>query len=36
MNGHYLMDTLDKHPEFDREPALDTIVTIWGAVAARA
>jgi TetR/AcrR family transcriptional regulator, ethionamide resistance regulator len=34
MNGHYLMDTLGKDPDFDRELALDTLVTIWGAVAA--
>jgi len=36
MNGHYLMDTLGKNPDFDRELALDTLVAIWGAVAARA
>jgi AcrR family transcriptional regulator len=36
MNGHYLMDTLGKDPGFDRELALDTLVAIWGAVAARA
>jgi TetR/AcrR family transcriptional regulator, ethionamide resistance regulator len=34
MNGHYLMDTLGKDPDFDRELALDTLVTIWSAVAA--
>jgi len=34
MNGHYLMDTLGRDPDFDRELALDTLVTIWGAVAA--
>ena len=33
MNGHYLMDTLGKDPGFDRELALETLVTIWGAVA---
>ena len=33
MNGHYLMDTLGKDPDFDRELALETLVTIWGAVA---
>jgi AcrR family transcriptional regulator len=36
MNGHYLMDTLGKDPQFDRELALETLLTIWGAVAARA
>jgi TetR/AcrR family transcriptional regulator, ethionamide resistance regulator len=36
MNGHYLMDTLGKDPGFDRELALETLLTIWGAVAARA
>ena len=36
MNGHYLMDTLGKDPGFDRELALETLVAIWGAVAARA
>ena len=34
MNGHYLMDTLGKDPDFDRELALATLVTIWSAVAA--
>jgi hypothetical protein len=34
MNGHYLMDTLGKNPDFDRELALETLVTIWSAVAA--
>jgi AcrR family transcriptional regulator len=33
MNGHYLMETLGKDPEFDRELALETLLTIWGAVA---
>jgi AcrR family transcriptional regulator len=33
MNGHYLMDTLGKDPEFDRELVLETLVTIWSAVA---
>ena len=33
MNGHYLMDTLGKDPDFDRELALDTLLAIWGAVA---
>jgi AcrR family transcriptional regulator len=33
MNGHYLMDTLGKNPDFDRELALDTLVAIWSAVA---
>jgi AcrR family transcriptional regulator len=32
MNGHYLMDTLGKNPDFDRDLALDTLLTIWGAV----
>jgi AcrR family transcriptional regulator len=36
MNGHYLMDTLGKDPDFDRELALETLLAIWGAVAARA
>jgi TetR/AcrR family transcriptional regulator, ethionamide resistance regulator len=35
MNGNYLMDTLGKDPDFDRELALETLLTIWGAVAAR-
>jgi AcrR family transcriptional regulator len=35
MNGHYLMDTLGKDPGFDRALALETLMTIWGAVAAR-
>jgi TetR/AcrR family transcriptional regulator, ethionamide resistance regulator len=35
MNGHYLMDTLGKDPDFDRELALETLLTIWGAVARR-
>jgi TetR/AcrR family transcriptional regulator, ethionamide resistance regulator len=34
MNGHYLMDTLGKDPDFDRDLALETLVTIWSAVAA--
>lgn len=34
MNGHDLMDTLGKDPDFDRDLALDTLVTIWSAVAA--
>ncbi len=34
MNGHYLMDTLGKDPDFDQRLALDTLVTIWSAVAA--
>ena len=33
MNGHYLMETLGKDPDFDRELALETLVTIWSAVA---
>ena len=33
MNGHYLMETLGKDPDFDRELALETLLTIWGAVA---
>jgi AcrR family transcriptional regulator len=32
MNGHYLLDTLGKDPGFDRELALETLLTIWGAV----
>ena len=32
MNGHYLMDTLGKDPDFDRELALDTLLAVWGAV----
>jgi AcrR family transcriptional regulator len=32
MNGHYLMETLGKDPGFDRELALETLLTIWGAV----
>jgi TetR/AcrR family transcriptional regulator, ethionamide resistance regulator len=34
MNGHYLMDTLGKDPGFDRELALETLLTIWSAVTA--
>jgi TetR/AcrR family transcriptional regulator, ethionamide resistance regulator len=34
MNGNYLLDTLGKDPDFDRELALDTLLTIWSAVAA--
>ena len=33
MNGHYLMETLGRDPEFDRELALDTLLTVWSAVA---
>jgi AcrR family transcriptional regulator len=33
MNGHYLMETLGKDPDFDRKLALETLHTIWGAVA---
>lgn len=33
MNGQYLMETLGKDPGFDRELALETLLTIWGAVA---
>jgi TetR/AcrR family transcriptional regulator, ethionamide resistance regulator len=33
MNGHYLMETLGKDPQFDRELALDTLVAVWSAVA---
>ena len=33
MNRHYLMETLGKDPDFDREVALETLLTIWGAVA---
>jgi AcrR family transcriptional regulator len=33
MNGHYLMETLGKNPDFDRELALETLLTIWNAVA---
>jgi AcrR family transcriptional regulator len=36
MNGHYLIDTLGKDPDFDLSLALETLLTIWGAVAARA
>jgi AcrR family transcriptional regulator len=32
MNGHYLMDTLGKDPDFDRELALETLLTIWSRV----
>ena len=35
MNGHYLMDTLGKDPDFDRALALETLLTIWGAVASQ-
>jgi TetR/AcrR family transcriptional regulator, ethionamide resistance regulator len=35
MNGHYLIETLGKDPDFDRELALETLLTIWGAVARR-
>ncbi len=34
MNGHYLMDTLGKDPDFDRELALETLLRIWTAVTA--
>jgi TetR/AcrR family transcriptional regulator, ethionamide resistance regulator len=33
MNGRYLMETLGKDPDFDRELALETLLTIWGGVA---
>jgi AcrR family transcriptional regulator len=33
MNGHYLMETLGRDPGFDRDLALETLLTIWGAVA---
>ncbi len=33
MNGQYLMETLGRDPAFDRELALDTLVTVWSAVA---
>ena len=33
MNRHYLMETLGKDPDFDREVALETLLTIWDAVA---
>jgi AcrR family transcriptional regulator len=33
MNGRYLMETLGKDPDFDRELALETLLTIWRAVA---
>jgi TetR/AcrR family transcriptional regulator, ethionamide resistance regulator len=36
MNGHYMLDTLGKDPGFDRDLALDTLVTIWEAVASAA
>jgi TetR/AcrR family transcriptional regulator, ethionamide resistance regulator len=32
MNGHYLMETLGKDPGFDRELALETLLTVWRAV----
>jgi TetR/AcrR family transcriptional regulator, ethionamide resistance regulator len=32
MNGQYLMETLGRDPAFDRELALDTLVTVWSAV----
>jgi AcrR family transcriptional regulator len=32
MNGHYLMETLGRDPAFDRELALETLVTVWSAV----
>jgi TetR/AcrR family transcriptional regulator, ethionamide resistance regulator len=33
MNGHYLMETLGRDPDFDRELALSTLLTVWrGAV----
>jgi AcrR family transcriptional regulator len=33
MNRQYVMETLGKDPGFDREHALETLLTIWGAVA---
>jgi TetR/AcrR family transcriptional regulator, ethionamide resistance regulator len=33
MNGRYLTETLGRDPDFDRELALETLLTIWGAVA---
>lgn len=33
MNGHYLMETLGRDPDFDRVLALETLLTIWRAVA---
>jgi AcrR family transcriptional regulator len=33
MNGHYLMETLGRDPAFDRELALETLLTVWTAVA---
>jgi AcrR family transcriptional regulator len=32
MNGHYLLETLGRDPGFDRSLALETLLTIWGAV----
>jgi AcrR family transcriptional regulator len=33
MNGHYLMETLGRDPGFDRGLALETLLTVWSAVA---
>jgi TetR/AcrR family transcriptional regulator, ethionamide resistance regulator len=33
MNGHYLMETLGRDPGFDRELALQTLLTVWSGVA---
>jgi TetR/AcrR family transcriptional regulator, ethionamide resistance regulator len=33
MNGHYLMETLGRDPDFDRGLALDTLLRVWTAVA---
>ena len=32
MNGQYLMETLGRDPAFDRELALETLLTVWSAV----
>jgi AcrR family transcriptional regulator len=32
MNGNYLIETLGRDPEFDRELALGTLLTVWTAV----
>jgi AcrR family transcriptional regulator len=32
MNGTYLMETLGRDPAFDRQLALDTLLTVWSAV----
>ena len=34
MNGNYLLETLGRDPDFDRRLAVDTLMAVWGPVAA--